>query len=155
MDGENTNQMQGGGEMRDLGFVIRTAGLGVAAGLALQPAHAGDRKQLSVRHAETSIQRVVFAAQARSTGDSYGGRIIKAQGRGEFSFSPVSPLESRLSRSQVAGAFPSTTRERGKRPVSQGERKNVTFFRLDPKFGDVSVQPVMGGVNGAQLSVGY
>ena len=137
--------------MRDLGFVIRVAGLGVAAGLALQPAHAGDRKQLSVRRAETSIQRVVFAAQARSTGDSYGGRIIKAQGRGEFSFSPVSPLESRLSRS----ANTSSDEQKQKGPTAPRERKNVTFFRLDPKFGDVSVQPVVGGVNGAQLSVGY
>jgi hypothetical protein len=148
VDGENTNQMQGDGEMRDLGFVIRVAGLGVAAGLALQPAHAGDRKQASVRHGEISSQRVVFATQARSTGDSYGGRIIKAQGRGEFSFAPVSPLTSavRGQRSEVGSQ---------KGSAAQGERKNVTFFRLDPKFGDVSVQPVMGGVNGAQLSVGY
>lgn len=42
-----------------------------------------------------------------------------------------------------------------RRSVPRQERKGITFFRLAPKFGDVSVQPVIGGVNGAQISVGF
>jgi len=35
------------------------------------------------------------------------------------------------------------------------QHKTLTFFRLNPKLGDISVQPVVGGVNGAQLSIGF
>jgi hypothetical protein len=71
-------------------------------------------------------------------------------GRGEFSFVPVSPLgtEARGPRSEVGSA------KRGPSTLPR-ERKSMTFFRLDPKFGDVSVQPVVGGVNGAQVSLGF
>jgi hypothetical protein len=73
---------------------------------------------------------------------------------GEFSFVPVTPLgmqagdQSRLRQGDGAPG------EKGP-ATPPAERKNVTFFRLDPKLGDVSVQPVVGGVNGAQLSVGF
>jgi len=128
-------------------ILIGWLGLGVAVGLALQPAHAGDRKPAAVRHAEISIPNFVVAALARSAG-------VKAQGRSEFFFSPVSPLESKVS-SSADKTSTSSDEQKEKGPVPPRERKNVTFFRLDPKLGDISVQPVMGGVNGAQLSVGY
>jgi hypothetical protein len=149
--------MQGAAVM-GMGMGIRVAGLGIAVGLALEPAHAGDRKS-AARHAETINRSVVFAVQARSLRADVPQTMrsgVTSQ-RGEFSFSPVSPLETRA-RSQV---HPATRRadsgneEREKGPTSPRERRNVTFFRLDPKFGDISVQPVVGGVNGAQLSVGY
>jgi len=169
--GESEPHAQGTGKIRIrywgavMGIGIRVMGLlGVAAGLALQPAHAGGRKPAPARHAETVPRGVVFAAQARPgfrTDVPQAMRSGVLSGRGEFSFSPVSPLESRT-RSQVASAFPRTTWERErsqagsqKGPLPPHERRNVTFFRLDPRFGDISVQPVVGGVNGAQLSVGY
>jgi hypothetical protein len=125
----------------------------VAAGLALQPAYGGDRKQAAARHAETFNRSVVFAVPARSSVSADVPQTMRSgvtSRRGEFSFSPVSPLESRA-RPQVQ----SGNEEKEKAPTSPRERRNVTFFRLDPKFGDISVQPVVGGVNGAQLSVGY
>jgi hypothetical protein len=128
--------------------------LGVAAGLALQPAHAGDRKAAVARHAESSTHSLIFAAQARSSGDNRAGTSMKVQGRGDLPFVAVSPFESRLPR---AGAKASTSddKQKEKGPTTPRERKSITFFRLDPKFGDISVQPVVGGVNGAQLSVGF
>jgi hypothetical protein len=123
----------------------------MAVGLALQPAHGGDRKAVSARHAETFNPSVIFAVRARSLSADVPQTMrsgITSQ-RGEFSFSPVTPLESRT-RPQVQ----SGNEEKEKAPTSR-ERRNVTFFRLDPKFGDISVQPVVGGVNGAQLSMGY
>ena len=150
--------------MRDTGFVIRVARFGVAVGLALQPAHAGDRKPAAVRHAEISNHNSVVVAHARSAGNNFGGsRVrqdysvagsVKAQGRSEFFFLPVSPLESKVS-SSANKTSTSSDEQKEKGPIPPRERKNVTFFRLDPKLGDISVQPVMGGVNGAQLSVGY
>jgi hypothetical protein len=119
-------------------------------GLALQPAHARDRKA-SARPAETFTRGVVFAARARSSVSADVPQMMRSgvtSRRSEFSFSPVSPLES--------GTHPKVqpgNEEKG--PTSPRERRNVTFFRLDPKFGDISVQPVVGGVNGAQFSVGY
>jgi hypothetical protein len=132
-----------------MGIGIRVARLGMAVGLALQPAHGGDRKQASARHAET-FNRSVFAVRARSLSADVPQMMRSGvtSRRGEFSFSPVSPLESRT-RPQVQSG------NEEKAPTSPRERRNVIFFRLDPKFGDISVQPVVGGVNGAQLSMGY
>jgi hypothetical protein len=136
-----------------MGIGIRVAGVGIAVGLALQPAYGGDRKQASARHAETFNRSVVFAARARSSVSADVPQTMRSgvtSRRGEFSFSPVTPLESRT-RPQVQ----SGNEEKEKGLTSPRERRSVTFFRLDPKFGDISVQPVVGGVNGAQLSVGY
>jgi hypothetical protein len=144
--------MQGAAVM-EMGIGIRVAGFGMAVGLALQPAHGGDRKSASARDAETFNHRVVLAAQTRTSLRAEVPQTMHSgvtSRRGEFSFSPVSPFELRA-RSQV----PVANEEKEKGPTSPRERRNVTFFRLDPKFGDISVQPVVGGVNGAQLSVGY
>jgi hypothetical protein len=136
--------------MRNSGFVIRVAGLGLAAGIALQSANAGERKPAAVRHMGVAIHKVVFVAPARSAEDPHGGSSLKAPGRGELSFSPVSPLKSEVGnqRPEVGSKKPGPT-------TAPSERRTLKFFQLAPKFGDVSVQPVIGGVNGAQLSVGF
>ena len=165
--------------MRDSGVVIRVMGLGAVAAFALQPAQAGERKPAAVQahHLGASVHKVALVAPARSSlradfpktvrdvtsqRDNFGGTLLRkehlesgrepagvpgganrnALTRGEFSFVPVTPLgmEARDQRSD---------------PHSPQERKSITFFRLNPKLGDVSVQPVVGGVNGAQLSVGF
>jgi hypothetical protein len=132
---------------------VGVAGLSVAMGLALQPAQAGERKSaaVQVRHLGAAVHNIVFAAQARSAGDNFAGGHLR-QGYGgprELSFVPVSPLgtEVRGQKSEVGSPKGPSTSPR--------ERKSLTFFRLDPKFGDVSVQPVVGGVNGAQVSLGF
>jgi hypothetical protein len=136
-----------------MGIGIRVAGLCTALGLAVHQVHAGDRKQAGARRGETFTRAVIFSAQARSGLSADAPQTMRAgvtSRRGDFSFSPVSPLEARA-RPQVQ----SGNEKKENAPTSPHERRNVTFFRLDPKFGDISVQPVVGGVNGAQLSVGY
>jgi hypothetical protein len=48
-----------------------------------------------------------------------------------------------------------TTKEKESAPTPARERKKITLFRFDPKFGDISVQPVLGQINGAQVCVGF
>jgi hypothetical protein len=159
-------------KMRDSGFVIRAI-LGVAAAFALQSVQAGERKPAAVQahHLGASIHRAALVAPARSgrQGDLSGSRLRSENGRelagmrsgasqnttrGEFSFVPVTPLgpgaDDRSRLRQGDGA----PKEKGP-ATPPAERKNITLFRLDPKLGDVSVQPVVGGVNGAQLLVGF
>jgi hypothetical protein len=47
------------------------------------------------------------------------------------------------------------TKEKESEPTPAKERKKIILFQFDRKFGDISVQPVVGRVNGAQLSVGF
>ena len=124
--------------MTDLRFVMRVLGLGVATGLAWQPAQAGDKPAaIQAHHPGAAIHRVVFVALARSN---------------------LTPLEAQA-RSQVQlgneGKKTGVDQPKEQRPTAPSERKTVRFFRLDPRLGDVSVQPVVGSVNGAQLSVGF
>ena len=35
------------------------------------------------------------------------------------------------------------------------ERKALTLFRINSKFGDIAVQPVFGSIKGAQFSLGF
>jgi hypothetical protein len=146
--------------MRDSGFVIRVAGLGVAAGLALQSAQAGERKPATgeAHHLGAAVHSLRPEVGGRKP--EVGGRRTEVgvgnMGHGEFSFIPVTPLKSEVGSPATAGKLRSEVRSANRGPSTPPqERKSVTFFRLDPKLGDVSVQPVVGGVNGAQLSVGF
>ena len=78
------------------------------------------------------------------------GRRIEAQG--DFAF--VSRPESNRSRSAHRRSASEEDREESA-PTPPRDRKKLTLFRFDPKLGDVSVQPVIGSVNGAQLSVRF
>ena len=73
---------------------------------------------------------------------------------GEFSFVPVTPLGTEAGGQSRLRQVDGVAREKGP-TTPPAERKSIAFFRLNPKLGDVSVQPVVGGVNGAQLSVGF
>jgi hypothetical protein len=126
--------------MRDPRFVIRVARFGVAMGLVFlqQPAEAGERKA-EVR-SERSATGPMLAKATAPHGDhaATGGRTVFVQ------TSVVVP-QSRV-------YSPTTEPE----PGSQPKRKPITFFRFrNSKLGEVSVQPVVGGVNGAQLSFGF
>jgi hypothetical protein len=165
--------------MRNSGFVVRVMGLGAAAAFALQSAQAGERKPAAAQahHLGASAHRVALVAPARSSlradlpktsrdvtswRDNFGATSLRkdrvksgresagvpgganrnAVARSEFSFVAVTPLGTE------AGGHRSE-------PAAPQERKSITFFRLDSKLGDVSVQPVVGGVNGAQVLVGF
>ena len=125
---------------------VNWLGLGVAAGIAFQPALAGDRKSATTPRAAVLAREFVSGGQMRSAAP------MKLQGRGELGFFQVTPFESR---SPAAGDKTSRQREeqRASGPAtSPRERKTITLLQFTP---NVSVQPVIGGVNGAQLSVGF
>lgn len=153
--------------------LIGWAAVGLVLGLALPPAWAGERKPAAMSSGGVPLHKVVFAAPARSTlraglpptsrygvtsrpGENFGGGPLKGQGRRELSFAAVSPLRSEAGAPATAGKQRSETGSAKLGPTTApSERKTMKFLQLDPRLGDVSVQPVVGGVNGAQLSVGF
>jgi hypothetical protein len=134
------------------GNFVRWLGLGVAVGIALQPAQAGDRKNPTIQRVAMLARGSNFGGQMRSLGNSHVAAPMKMQGRGELAFVQVTPFESRSAamsektsrpREELKGSGPTT---------APRERRTITLLRLNP---NISVQPVVGGVNGAQLSVGF
>ena len=125
--------------------------LGLMAGLPLV-ADAGERKV------------ALILIHARSGGRPAAETGARTGATAEHSFATVSPMgikaavrlqsDTAADRAQSAADKASERKEHGP-STAPSERKTLTFFRLNPKLGDVSVQPVVGGVNGAQLSVGF
>jgi hypothetical protein len=120
--------------------LLHWSGLGVAAGIFFlqQSAHAGERKP------EVKSQKF---ATANPSG--HGSQVSAAA----FFPKGVSFAKATVTTDKTAGR-----REEIKaaEPGSRPERKAITFFRFtSPKLGEISVQPVVGGVNGAQLSIGF
>ena len=132
-------------------FALRMAGLGIALGLAAEPAAAGERKSGgAIGHARLiGVHAIVVPAPTRSSGDSVG-RNAKLSGHAELSFVSVSPLGS-----EVKGSKPAAANERRGPATPASERKNIKFFQMSSRLGEVSLQPVVGGVNGAQVSLGF
>ena len=127
-------------------------GFGAAIVLAVHPAQAGDRKSGAGREARASVHPMVAPVRAAFSADHHAP-IGKVEKPGEVAYFPVRPLEARLVSSGRASAGDRQQEE--ERSTSRRERKGLTLFRVNPKFGDISVQPVIGGVNGAQISVGF
>jgi len=152
--------------MKALRLVMRVVGFGVAIGVALQPVQAGERQTaaaVQVHHAGASGHRVALVKgedrglRIESGGPAMAGKLrigVGSVGHGELLFVPVTPLGTEDGQRFQRRAEGEGRTETGP-ATSPRERKSVTFFRLDPKLGDVAVQPVIGGVNGAQLSVGF
>ena len=65
----------------------------------------------------------------------------------------VRPFEARYSASTDHGS--SKDNKRGNALGPANEHKQLTLFHFNSRFGDLAVQPVMGQVNGAQLSLGF
>src|SRR5205814_6983946 len=59
----------------------------------------------------------------------------------------VTNSDSKSSRSERDEA----AKEKESQPTLPRERKKIILYQFDRKFGDVSVQPVIGQVNGAQI----
>jgi hypothetical protein len=113
-------------------FVQRSV-LCVVAGLVFlqEPAEAGERR------AEAKEQKF---AKANPT---FGGLVIA---RAVF-LKPAGQTPAMAGRKEEP---------RVSEPTARPERKTITLFRFTTrKLGEVSVQPVVGGVNGAQLSIGF
>jgi hypothetical protein len=142
----------------------------ILAFVALQAAQAGERHKPLPFAAKVNSKvqnpnsKGETASLSRVSAVMSGGRSdlrpavarLQSNAAGEFSFSPVSPLAPRSGNEPTAHKASVTGQAKEEGPTTDpAERKAVTFFRLNPKFGDVSVQPVVGGVNGAQLAVGF
>ncbi|MFL6588746.1 MAG: hypothetical protein ACJ8M4_01095 [Chthoniobacterales bacterium] len=135
----------------------------VAAGLILgfaplHGAHAGDRPAVAKTSSSAALRRDGQAGQAFAVTRSTGATT------GQYSFPSVSPLaskaamvrsESEIGNQRVSQSTVSRRAIEAGPATTPSERKTLTFFRLNSKFGDVLVQPVFGGVNGAQLSLGF
>src|ERR1051326_2872544 len=134
---------------------------GLILGLVLpQLAQAGERS--AIAQAKARQEAAVMSFHARSNIHPVMAAAVRSGGPREYSFSAVSPLGAKAIRSQTqvgTGQRPTDAKavagqEHGPATAPTG-RKTGRLFRLNPRLGDVSVQPVVGGVNGAQLSVGF
>jgi hypothetical protein len=118
--------------------------------LALQPARAGDRRSAEPK-ASASIQMALAAPATpmRTYSERAHGRFEETSGF----FTANAPTTKFW---QAGGKVLATEDEhKESAPTPPRERKSLTFFRFDSKLGDVSVQPVIGALKGAQLSLGF
>ena len=109
-------------------------GLLLAAGFVCEPAAAGSRKSSSQMES-----RALLVAPAAN---------------------PTANPSARPGTSSSVGLFEdgySTSVERtaNERDKETRERKPLTLYRFNSKFGEVAVRPVIGKVNGAQFSLGF
>ena len=123
--------------MRNL---IALCGLLVTASwsISLQPAQAGDHGSRAVTSDRSDARFSDFVTNSSSR---HGGGATLW----------VTNADSKLSRSRPN----SKANEKESTPAAAKDRKKIILFRFDPKFGDISVQPVIGSVNGAQVAVGF
>jgi hypothetical protein len=131
---------------------IGLAGLGLAVGIGLQPAQAGERKSAIIQHAAVSARGSDFGGHMRSLGNNHVAAPMRMQQRGELAFVQVSPFESRSAGGGEKASRPREEQKASGPTTAPRERRTITLLRFNP---NVSVQPVVGGVNGAQLSVGF
>jgi hypothetical protein len=122
---------------------IGSCGLVVAVTMSasLPLAQAGDRKD-SARIGARSDRRFSDFVTSSSSPLRHGG--IPALW--------VTNSDSKFSRSRSEHT---TTKEKESAPTLGKERKKMILFRFNPKFGDISVQPVLGEIKGAQVCVGF
>ena len=132
---------------------ITWLGLGVVAiVVAVHAAQAGDRRDATIQRAAVAARGSDFGGNMRMPANNSSAAPMKGHGRGELAFIQVTPSESR---SIVSGEKTSRQWEDQKTAgptTSPRERRAITLFRFNP---NVSVQPVIGGINGAQISVGF
>jgi hypothetical protein len=124
----------------------------MAVGIGLQPAQAGERKSAISQHAAVSVRSHDFGGQMRSSGNNHVAAPMKMQQRSELAFVQVSPFESKSAGVGEKASRPREEQRASGPSTAPRERKTLTLLRLNP---NISVQPVIGGVNGAQLSVGF
>ena len=105
--------------------LVGSCGLIVAIGFACQPAYGGDRKSPGRVHDEAKEMFVAREAHAVSL------------------------------RYETPRHESSKDNKRGNAAAPASEHKRLTLFHINSKFGDIAVQPVIGQVNGAQLSLGF
>ena len=121
--------------------LVGSCGLIVAIGFACQPAYGGDRKSPGRVHDEAKEMFVAREAHAVSLRYETPRATM------------VRPFEARYSTSTDHES--TKDNKRGNAAVPASEYKRLTLFHINSKVGDIAVQPVIGQVNGAQLSLGF
>lgn len=109
-------------------------GLLIAIGLAGEPAAAGSRKSSSQMES-----RPLLVSPAANTTANPSAR-------------PGSSSSVGLFETDYSGSVERSANEREK---ETHERKPLTLYRFNSRFGEVEVRPVIGKVNGAQFSLGF
>lgn len=108
-----------------------------------EPVHAGDRKSAAAS-SDSGLFGEHFVAPhvASLPTHSAGG-----------AFTPVGSFEARAE--HAFEAHPSTTAEPRERANGPIDRKITLFHFNTTRFGEVGVHPLLGGVKGLQVSVGF
>ena len=122
---------------------LQWSALCVAVGVAFlqQSAEAGEPRA-EVGSLKSAVGRPAFATATAFRGIAFAK-----------TYTVATPWRDTTTGQPAAGR----KEERGEsEPASRPQHKTITFFRFTTsKLGEVSVQPVVGGVNGAQLSIGF
>jgi len=121
--------------------LIPSYGLLIAIGLACQPARAGDRK--SAARLQEPKEQSVISQKADTTSARY--ELTRPL--------VMAPVEGRNSVSTDRRS--GYVIEKSDSDTRAHEHKPLTLLRMDSKVGQITVQPVIGRVNGAQFSIGF
>ena len=116
--------------------------LAVSMSASLPLAQAGDRRDSARIGARSDSRFSDFVTNSPSSSPRRGGMAAL----------PVTNSDSKFSRSRSEHT---TRKEKDSVPTPAKERKKMILFRFNPKFGDISVQPVLGEIKGAQVCVGF
>lgn len=116
--------------------------LAVSMSASLPLAQAGDRRDSARIGARPDPRFSDFVTNSPSSSARRGGIAALS----------VTNSDSKFSRSRSEHT---TIKEKDSVPTPAKERKKITLFRFNPKFGDISVQPVLGEIKGAQVCVGF
>ena len=141
---------------------IGSCGLVVAVSMSasLHVAQAGDRKGSAGVGIRSERRFSEFVTNSSSSSRRGGmGPFWVTNSDSKSSRSPVRlslpPSRSFGVASRAGSSEHTRTKEKESAPTPAKERKKITLFRFNPKFGDISVQPVLGEVNGAQVCVEF
>ena len=116
-------------------------GLWVAIALACHSAQAGDRKTPAAMQKAHPALVALHDTRILVTGSADAGASVARRSEGGYLVAP--------SRHQTAESEQRSETGRG------SEHKPLTLFHFNSGLGEVDVRPVVGHVNGAQLSIGF
>jgi hypothetical protein len=109
---------------------------------SLQPAEAGEQKtEVRGQRAEMRAVRPLASNPTFSPTTVFAAKATMSENTAPGRTEALAPRREKTGESE---------------PPSRPEHKTIKLFRFTTsKLGEVSVQPVVGGVNGAQLSIGF
>jgi len=121
--------------------LIPSYGLLIAISLACQPARAGDRK--SAARLQEPKEQILVTQKDQTTSARY--ELTRPL--------LITSLEGKNSVS--ADRRPGYLIEKSDSDTRSHEHKQLTLFHMNSKVGEITVQPLIGHVTGAQCSIGF